>query len=226
VARRDSVRTSLLASALDPGSHLGEILFGLIMTLTFTLGAGVLLGNGEGAGRDLLRAALGCNVAWGIIDAALHLLGVVFDRTRLARLGRAIASTNDAVEARNLVASELDEMLAPITADQTREALYDHVVARIRSMPRRSPGLTGQDLIAALVIFVTVVGATLPAAAPFLLIDDPKLALRASNLVLIALLFGVGYRWARFTSVPRWAAGAGLMSLGIVLVAIAIALGG
>jgi hypothetical protein len=58
------------------------------------------------------------------------------------------------------------------------------------------------------------------------LIDDSRLALRASNLVLVALLFGVGYRWAKFTSVAPWVAGAGLMSLGIVLVAIAIALGG
>ncbi|HTO58811.1 MAG TPA: hypothetical protein VMJ74_13510 [Pseudomonadales bacterium] len=226
MAAGNSVRTSFLSSALDPASHLGEILFGLIMTLTFTLGAGVLLGGGEGASRELLRAALGCNVAWGVIDAALYLLGVFFDRGRLARLGRAIAATNDPLEARALVASELDEVLVPITAEQTREALYDHVATRVRSTPRRSPGLTGQDLIAALVIFVTVVGATLPAAAPFLLIDDPRLALRASNLVLVALLFGVGFRWARFTSVGPWVAGAALMSLGIALVAIAIALGG
>ena len=218
--------TSFAVQHLDPGSHMSEALFGLIMTLTFTLGAGVLLGEGEGASRELLRAVLGCNVAWGVIDAALHLLGVLFDRGRLARLGRAIASTDDPIEARALVASELDEVLAPIAEEPTREAFYDHVAAHIRSTPRRSPGLNRQDLIAALVIFVTVVGATLPAAVPFLLIHDPWLALRASNLVLVALLFGVGHRWAKYTSVPPWVAGTALMSLGIVLVAIAIALGG
>ena len=31
---------SLMHRYLDPASSLGEILFGLIMTLTFTLGAG------------------------------------------------------------------------------------------------------------------------------------------------------------------------------------------
>src|SRR5215468_3711069 len=108
MARADMIRTWLLSSPLDEGSRLGEILFGLIMTLTFTLGAGLLIGTDEGHSNDLLKATLGCNVAWGIIDAALYLLGLMFDRSRLARIGTSIAAANDAAGARTLVASELD----------------------------------------------------------------------------------------------------------------------
>jgi hypothetical protein len=55
---------------LDPGERMGELLFGLIMVLTFTLGAGLEMGDREET-RDLLIAALGCNTAWRIIDSAL-----------------------------------------------------------------------------------------------------------------------------------------------------------
>ena len=52
---------------LDPSERTAEVLFGLIMVLTFT---GSL--SAAEAGPDDIRAmligALGCNIAWGIID--------------------------------------------------------------------------------------------------------------------------------------------------------------
>jgi hypothetical protein len=50
------MKLSLLSDRLSPGTQLGEILFGLIMTLTFTLGAGAYFGGSEGATRELLYA--------------------------------------------------------------------------------------------------------------------------------------------------------------------------
>ena len=68
---------------LDPGDTLAELIFGLLMVLTFTLGAR-LLGPGEPTdGRELLVAAIGCNIAWGIIDGFLYVLGQVFERLRV-----------------------------------------------------------------------------------------------------------------------------------------------
>jgi hypothetical protein len=89
-----------VAEHLSPGERLGEILFGLIMTLTFTIGAGFWIGTEEGASAELLLATIGCNVAWGVVDGALLVLGRVFDRSRLARLGRAIAARPREDEAR------------------------------------------------------------------------------------------------------------------------------
>ena len=65
-----------------------------------------------------------------------------------------------------------------------------------------------------------------PAVVPFLFMDDPWRALRVSNGILVGLLFFCGFYWARFTGVNRWVAGAGMMGLGVALVAVAIALGG
>jgi VIT1/CCC1 family predicted Fe2+/Mn2+ transporter len=77
-----------------------------------------------------------------------------------------------------------------------------------------------------LAVFVLVTATALPAAAPFLVVRDPHLALRVSNWLLVAILFVVGYRWARHTDANPWVAGSAAMGLGVLLVAVAIALGG
>ena len=79
---------------LEPAESLAEILFGLIMVLTCTLGASVIAGIDRDSLRTLFIAALGCNVAWGIIDAALYVMGAVFVRTRNARIMEAVRSAN------------------------------------------------------------------------------------------------------------------------------------
>src|SRR5277367_5374783 len=77
---------------LDPASRLVEILCGLIMVLTFTLGTGVTVGHEPGAARHILLAALGCNAAWGLIDGVMYIMNSVYERGRRARLIRAWAS--------------------------------------------------------------------------------------------------------------------------------------
>jgi len=211
---------------LAPGVRLGEMLFGLIMTLTFTLGAGAFFGGEEGASKSLLYATIGCNIAWGIIDAALMLFGTVFDRSRLARLGNAIAETSNDDSAVAIVASELDETLVPITTPAQRTALYRDVIGQVRSSERKRPRLTRTDFYAAIGIFWLVFAASFPAALPFLVIDDPWIALRASNALLIGILFWVGYKWAGYTDISPLRAGLLLVAISVMLVAIAIPLGG
>ena len=64
---------------LDPIDRVSEVLFGLIMVLTFTGSLSV-----AEAGRDDVRAmligALGCNLAWGIIDGILYLMGCLAEK--------------------------------------------------------------------------------------------------------------------------------------------------
>src|SRR6476659_10516987 len=82
---------SLMTRYLDPATSLAEVLFGLIMTLTFTLGAGMVVENeGRAGARQLLVAVVGCNLAWGIIDGALYILGQLFMRGRIRRLARSV----------------------------------------------------------------------------------------------------------------------------------------
>ena len=83
---------SLLHRYVDPATSLGEILFGLIMTLTSTLGAGLIIEDeGREGARQLLIAVIGCNIAWGVIDGALYPgVGQLFDGAARGVWGRAV----------------------------------------------------------------------------------------------------------------------------------------
>lgn len=212
---------------LDPSTSLAEILFGLIMTLTFTLSAGLLVADeGREGARQLLIAVIGCNVAWGIIDAMLYLMGQLFDRGRLRRLGRAIRAAPSGAQASGLVAGELEPLLEDVLPSAERQALYTRIATHVAQRPERLTRITGDDWRGALLSFVLVVITSIPAAIPFLLIDQAQVALRVSNLILLALLFVVGVSWARHTVSRPWIVGTVLLVIGTALVLAAIALGG
>jgi VIT1/CCC1 family predicted Fe2+/Mn2+ transporter len=99
----------------------------------------------------------------------------------------------------------------------------EHV--RERAAPRHAV-VTREDLLGALACFWLVFFASFPAAVPFLFLDDPWIALRVSNGVLLALMFYAGFSWAKYTLATPWLTGICFVLGGLGLVAVAIALGG
>ena len=176
--------------------------------------------------RDLLIAALGCNAAWGIIDAALFLIARLSERGRLHRMVMAIRAEPEKNTAFALVDRELEERLPSVVGPEMRAVLVAHVLERVGAMPLERHRIRGEDAAAALAVFWLVFLTALPAVVPFLLIRDASLAMRASNAVLIGLLFYVGWRWAGFTGAGRWRTAISISLLGVALVVVAIALGG
>jgi VIT1/CCC1 family predicted Fe2+/Mn2+ transporter len=206
---------------------MGEILFGLIMTLTFTLGAGIIIEEeGREGARQLLIATIGCNIAWGLIDGVLYVLGQLFERGRLRRVAQAVTLAGSPADARQLLAMEFDEALEPVTDPPLRTALYDSMAERLRTTPLADNSVRRADLLGGLISGWLVFACSVPAAIPFLLFNDPHFALRVSNAILLGALFLAGYRSARYTLASPWLTGACFVVMGLVLVVIAIALGG
>jgi VIT1/CCC1 family predicted Fe2+/Mn2+ transporter len=217
---------SIAQRYLEPGESLSELLFGLIMTLTFTLGAGVLVREDPNAARELLLATIGCNVAWGIIDAAFYVSGNLYERARLARVGERIRSAESDEAAVPILDEELDLILGMTVHDDERAELERRMAHYIRASRPRPRGLIRADLWGAIASFWLVFFGSIPAALPFLFISNAWIALRVSNAILVVLLFVAGYRWARYTALKPWLTGLTFMIAGVALVVIAISLGG
>ena len=212
---------------LDPGERLGELLFGLIMVLTFTLGAGIELQGDRAATRELLIAALGCNAAWGIIDAALYLMGRLSERGRLHRLVKKIqAAPRKRAGARARRPRARRAAAGDRAAGGPAGARRARARSRARDEDREESILTADDAWAGLAVFWLVFLTALPAVLPFLVLRDALIAMRASNALLIGLLFYVGWRWAAYTGASRWRTALFVALLGVALVVVAIALGG
>ena len=218
-------REGFFADHLDPGSIFSEVLFGLIMVLTFTLGVGISITEEEGAARALLIAALGCNLAWGIIDGAMHVMGNLLDRGRKSRLIRQLKGLDDPA-ALAAIAREMDPPLRSVTDEAERARFYRGVLAVVRRSAPEPTRIRGEDWMGALAASLLVFLSALPAAVPFLFLDDHYLALRLSNGLLLALLFVTGFYWAGHAGVRRWSGGLSMLLIGVLLVVVAMALGG
>ncbi|HEX5094254.1 MAG TPA: hypothetical protein VFV84_16350 [Burkholderiales bacterium] len=70
-----------MKEVLDPIERVSEIVFGVLMAMTF-IGALNVAEAGRQEVRTAMIAALGCNLAWGLADAVMYLVGVLTERTR------------------------------------------------------------------------------------------------------------------------------------------------
>lgn len=208
---------------LSPPERFSEILFGLIMVLSFTCAMSVATAGKEDV-REMLIGAIGCNLAWGIVDAVMYLLNVLSARGRSIKLLRSVRLTDDVALARGMIA----EALPPLIASTLRESDLEHMRGQLRQLPEppTRPWLETQDWRGAIGVFLLVFLSTFPVVVPFLLIDAPALALRISNGIAIAMLFVAGYRLALYSGTRPVRTGLAMVTIGTVLVAMTIALGG
>ena len=66
---------------LDPVERVSEIIFGVLMAMTF-IGALSVAESGSQDVRTAMIAALGCNLAWGLTDAVMYVVATLTERTR------------------------------------------------------------------------------------------------------------------------------------------------
>jgi hypothetical protein len=208
---------------LDPVDRVSEILFGLIMVLTST-GTLSVVTAGRVEIKTMILGALGCNLAWGIIDAGLYLMGCLGERgSNLLKL-RTVRQVNDPDAARRALTDALPAPLVSVLSREEVESMRQRLV-QVPISPQR-PGLTRDEWLGALGICLLVFFSTIPVVVPFLFIDDVRPALRVSNVVAIIMLFMCGYVFARHSGLRPWLTGLTMVAVGAALVGVAIALGG
>ena len=208
---------------LEPHERISEVLFGLIMVLTFTGSLSVAESSRDSI-RTMLIGALGCNIAWGIIDGVLYLLGSLADKGRNLMTLRALRQTNDPQKAQKLIAGALPPLLASVLQPAEFKAMYE----RLLLLPEPPPmaRLTKTDWRGALAVFLIVFLSTFPVALPFIFMQNVPRAMRVSNAVAIVMLFVTGLAYGRAVGRSPWRIGLSMVILGAILVAITIALGG
>jgi hypothetical protein len=208
---------------LSPVDRVSELLFGLFMALTFVGAVSVAEGGREQV-RGMFVAALGCNLAWGLVDAVMYLVRTVTDRGRSLTLVRSVQAAPDAETGRRLVERAFSRDAAGLVSMAEVEVIRGRIAA-LSSLPAR-PKLNRDDLLAALAIFLIVVASTFPVVLPFALIEDVTLAKNVSRAVALAMLFFGGLALGRYAGYGSWKVGFMMVGLGSGLVIAINALGG
>lgn len=209
-------------SILRPIDRVTEVLFGLIMVLTFTGSLSVATAGREDV-RTMLIGALGCNLAWGLIDGILYLMGCMAERSDGLRTLQRIQSTG-ADGARKMVS----DALPPVVASVLQPAELEQIGQRLRSVqvPPGRARLEREDWLGAAGVLLWVFLTTFPVVTPFLLAGDARVALRVSNAIAVAMLFITGFCFGRCAGRNPWVMGGAMLALGVALVSLTMALGG
>lgn len=207
---------------LDPVDRISEVLFGLIMAMTI-VGSISIATAGQAEALTVAKAALGCNLAWGLVDAVMYVVRTVTERSRYRVLGRRIR-TEDAATAHRLISQALPEHLAAIVEPSAIEDLR----RRLLALPAPEGALLRlRDLVEAAGIFAMVVLATFPVVAPFWLSGDAAFALLASQIITLAMLLVLGVALGRYAGHPRpIRTGIVMAVFGALLIVVVKALGG
>jgi VIT1/CCC1 family predicted Fe2+/Mn2+ transporter len=209
------------ATVLDPFDRVSEVVFGVLMAMSFS-GSLSVATAGRAEVRTMVAAALGCNLAWGLTDAAMFLIGELTERHRKVALLKRLHATCDMQEAHRLIASELPERLAAGAGPDALEGLRKRLLAL--TVPRQVLGW--RDVRAAVAVFLLVVLSTFPVVLPFLIVRDMPLALHLSQGLALATLVIGGAALGRHAGGTPWRYGLGMGAIGTGLIAAILALGG
>ena len=209
---------------LDTIERVSEMCFGLFMALTF-VGAvsAATAGQQENAAMTMFYTALGCNLAWGLVDAVMYLARTLTDRGKRLTLAMAVRAAPDHAAAENVLRRELPPLVARLIGDEELKAIRHQLVTH--KLPEE-PKFQARDFRGAVGIFVIVVLSTFPVALPFVMVKDVPTALLISRLLTFLMLFGGGFALGRHAGYSGWKAGFGLLVVGVALTAAVIALGG
>lgn len=130
------------ARVLDPVDRVTEVIFGLLMAMTFT-GTISVATSGRESERTMMITALGCNLAWGFADAVMYLLRTLIERVRNRTLRASLCGATDAVTGKALIAEALPPRLAAVVGTDDLESLRRRVL-EFSSMPL-PPASAGDD---------------------------------------------------------------------------------
>jgi hypothetical protein len=208
---------------LEPSERIAEVLFGLIMFLTLTGSLRVASAGPEDV-HTMLMSALGCNLAWGVIDAVLYCMNREAEKGRSLIVYRAVRKATDPQQAHRLIADALPSVVASILRPAELESIHQ----RLQQLPEPPDRvhLRKEDRLAGLGVFLWVVFSMFPVALPFIFMHHAASALLVSNAIAIVMLFGMGYAHGRCTLRNPWSRGIVMVIVGLGLVALTKAFGG
>src|SRR5262245_65787246 len=154
------------------------------MALTFT-GALSAATAGHEEVRTMIFGAIGCNLAWGLVDGVMYLLDALTERGVAVRTFERLRRTQDPAEGRGIVAEALPSVVASVMSQAELDSLRQKIV-RLPAPAR--PRLRLHDYLGALAVMLIVFFSTFPLVIPFLVVGAVMLASTLSGAVRHGLL--------------------------------------
>jgi len=231
---REGLMDRLMFEHISPTQAAVEFFYGLLMAMTLSNTLRLaLIGSSIGDVVFIVSVAIfGCNLAWGIADGAVSVLTSHFQNLYYYRKVKQIKEGADQEAARELAAEVLSEALTEIQEDilddEARKRMADVAIHAMKRKEIVKPTLGRSQWITAGWCVLLNVAAALPFIAiyqmAFLL--DLNLVTLLANITGAALLFFLGRFLDRRLGDGTGRTGLVMVGLGMLMLAIIVALGG
>jgi hypothetical protein len=208
---------------LDPLERSSEVLFGVIMVMTFTVSLRVARADRLQV-HEMLIGALGCNLAWGLIDAIMYIMACISERGHGIKVLRRVHKVKEPQQANQIISEELPPVVALVMPPTALDIMRE----KLNSMPEPPPHprLKPEDWRGAFSVFSLVFVSTFPIILPFILLTHIRLAARISDAIALVILFFSGYSYGRYAGHSSWGWGISMVVIGCIMVGLTIGLGG
>jgi len=207
---------------LEPQERIAEVLFGLIMVLTFTGSLSVAEAGREDV-RTMIVGAVGCNLAWGLIDGVFYLMASLAERGKNLETLRALRRAAPELGTK-LVAGALPPLIASVLEPGELAGIRRRLLELPE--PAGAARLCARDWFGATGVALLVFLCTFPVVVPFLVVARTAAAMRLSNAVAVAMLAVTGVAYGRHVGRSPWTSRLLMVVLGGLLVGLTIALCG
>lgn len=210
-------------SRLTAHERASEAMVGLLVALAAR--GGFQISTEHAAEPSTLAwVSFAATLTWAVLDAFFSLMGAKGSRLRWAHL---TDDRRDPEERGHEWADEvLNHTFLTNLEDEALQRIREGAVREAAQARPVSARLQSGDWLAALAIFIVVLVAGLPPIVPILLVPDPQVAAWVSYGVAVAMIAGLGAHWGPAHGLSRLRAGLAMATVGAVLVAVVLALGG
>ena len=150
---------------LSPVDRISETLYGLIMALTYTCTFKIVVADKTQV-SEMLWSAIGCNIAWGLVDGIMYALTANSQKGHSIVVLRFIKKTKNQDKDRKIISDELPSLIASAVKPNDLEEIRRQLL-KIPEPPRKTIS-TITDILTAMGIFIYVFLSTVPVVIPFL----------------------------------------------------------
>lgn len=205
---------------LSPSDRHSEILFGLIMVLAITGTVWI----GTHSTKAIISAGIGACVAWGIVDGIIYVYSSLLERGRIALAAQeASTCTGEGCDLR-AIKEELEGTIVDTLGERERHEVAQHILVRLKPVENHTRA-TKDDILGGIAAGMLVLVSGVPPLLPFVFLDGIQ-AMRLSSVIGLVMLYAIGYRWGSYVGRSRFWTGVIMMSVGIAITGVVIALGG
>ncbi len=198
---------TFLRENLTLGNRLSEWFYGVVMVAAIT----GLINTGFPPDAETLRymliAALGVNVAWGIIDGVTSMYSGLVNRADYLSIANAFRGDRGDPEKRGQVAKMLQGTIVENLPPEEQEKVVDMIGAGDVVTGMKYPATRADWNVAIAIILIDFI-LIFPVVIPFIVMENVRLAVLLSHSVAIVLVALNAAIWAKYLGLNMVKSGA------------------